>query len=71
MCMGGTPKAPAPPPPPPEPPEAPKAQDAAVVQARKDEIDNARRAAGRAGTIKTSTDLETQTPNTADRSLLG
>lgn len=71
MCMGGTPKAPAPPPPPPEPPEAPKMVDENVQQARNDERENARRAAGRAGTIKTSTDLETEQPNTASRSLLG
>lgn len=71
MCMGGTPKAPAPPPPPPEPPEAPKMVDAAVQQAREDERKNARLAAGRSGTIKTSSDLETEDPNTAKRSLLG
>lgn len=71
MCMGGTPKAPAPPPPPPEPPEPPKMVDTAVQQARNDERDRARAAAGRSGSIKTSTDLETQDPNTAQRSLLG
>lgn len=71
MCMGGTPKAPAPPPPPPEPPEAPKMVDEKVQMARKDEAGNARRAAGRSGTIKTTSDLETEQPNTAKRSLLG
>jgi hypothetical protein len=71
MCMGGTPKAPAPPPPPPEPPEAPKMVDADVQQARTDERLNARRAAGRSGTIKTDSDLATEQPNTANRTLLG
>lgn len=71
MCMGGTPKAPAPPPPPPEPPEAPKMVDAAVQTARDDERLRARQAAGRAGTIKTSSDLEGEDPNKAQRSLLG
>jgi hypothetical protein len=45
--------------------------DEAVKIAREDERRNARAAAGRAGTIKTSTDLETEQPNTASRSLLG
>ena len=71
MCMKSTPKAPPPPPPPPEPPEAPKMVDQDVQQARKDEAAGARRAAGRAGTIKTSTALESEAPNTATRNLLG
>lgn len=71
MCIGGTPKAPAPPPPPPEPPEAPKMVDTAVQQARVDEKRAARLAAGRAGSIKTGSDLEAEDPNTANRSLLG
>lgn len=70
MCMGGTPKAPAPPPPPPPPPEAPKMVDTAVQTARTDEKRAARLAAGRAGSILTGSDLETQDPNTAGRSLL-
>lgn len=71
MCMGGTPKAPAPPPPPPEPPEAPKMVDENVQQARTDEREAARRAAGRSGAIKTSSDLEGEDPNKAQRTLLG
>ena len=71
MCIGGTPKAPAPPPPPPEPPEAPKMLDADVQTARNDEKMRARQAAGRSSTIKTGSDLMTEEPNTAKRSLLG
>ena len=69
MCMGSTPKAPPPPPPPPPPPEAPKMVDANVQQAREDEKMNARRAAGRSGTIKTGSELEATDPNTAQRTL--
>lgn len=71
MCVGGTPKAPPPPPPPPPPPEAPKMVDSAVQSARDDERRQARLAAGRSSTIKTSSDLENEDPNTAQRNLLG
>jgi hypothetical protein len=45
--------------------------DEAVKTARDDERRQARLAAGRASTIKTSTDLEDEDPNTAQRNLLG
>lgn len=70
MCMGSTPKISAPPPPP-EPPEAPTAVDAEVQQARTDERNRARAAAGRSGAIKTSSALENQDANTAQRKILG
>lgn len=44
--------------------------DTAVQTARDDERRQARLAAGRAGSIKTGSDLETEDPNTAARSLL-
>ena len=71
MCMGGTPKAPTPPPPPPEPPEAPTMVDQGVQQARTDERARARAAAGRSGSIRTSSDLQDQATNTTQRSILG
>ena len=70
MCMGSTPKM-TPPPPPPDPPEAPTSIDAEVQQARMDERNRARAASGRSGTIKTSSDLQDQAANTAQRSILG
>lgn len=67
MCMS-KPKAP-PAPKPLAPP--PKMADAAVQQAYEDEKKNARSAAGRSGTIKTSPDLVTTDVNTTQRTLLG
>lgn len=71
MCMGGSAKAPLPPAPPEPPKEAPSSVDPGVQQARKDEKVAARAAAGRSGQIKTSSDLEAQDPNKANRTLLG
>jgi len=45
--------------------------DAAVQTARDDERSRARAAAGRSGSIRTGSDLETTDPNTAQRGLLG
>lgn len=69
MCMGNTPKAPPPPAPPVPPPEPPKMVDSDVQRSREEEKLQARRAAGRSGSIKTGTDLESSDPNTAKRTL--
>lgn len=70
MCSGG-PSVP-PPPAPPEPPkEAPTRVDADVQAARNREKQTARAAAGRSGSIKTSSDLADTEPNKAKRTLLG
>lgn len=45
--------------------------DSAVQQVRDDERRAARLAAGRSGSILTGSDLQSQTPNTAERSILG
>lgn len=66
-----SPDTPAPPPVPEPPKEAPTQVDPEVQAARKDEKASARAAAGRSGTIKTSTDLESTDPNKANRTLLG
>jgi hypothetical protein len=56
MCTAKTPKY-EPPPAPPEPTKAPRLIDAGVVQARNTEAAQAKRAAGRSGTILTNPSL--------------
>lgn len=71
MCGFGSSRSYTPPPPPEPPAQAPTRVDEEVKQARKDEKSAARAAAGRSGQIKTSSDLATEDPNKAVRTLLG
>ena len=52
-------------------PDTPSSVDSDVQQARTDEKNAARAAAGRSGQIKTDSGLETTEVNTASRTLLG
>ena len=65
------PKVPAPPAPPPPPPEAPKLPDIAVQQARDEQLAQARRRAGAAGTIATGSQGLTEAANTGKKTQLG